>query len=64
MKFREMLVADELERLENMGELMVFSDLSTADYLEAAEPKEWKLQSTLQTYHPVGSEEYQKEYMA
>jgi len=56
-------IVDELERLENMGELMVFSDIPTADYLIAAHPEEWKLKSKVQTYHPVGTEEYEKDYL-
>lgn len=60
-EFLEMMHADELERLEHMGELMVFSDISTADYLEASHPEDWRLKSKLEPYHPLGSVEYERE---
>lgn len=53
--------ADELERLQNMGELMVFEDTPTSDYLAQANPEDWKLETTLKEYHPVGSEDYLKD---
>ena len=56
-----MMHADELERLEHMGELMVFTDIPTADYLEAAHHEDWKLKTKLEPYHPVGTAEYEKE---
>ena len=53
--------ADELQRLQHMGELMVFSEIPTADYLEAAHPEDWKQKTKLQPYHPVGTVEYEQE---
>jgi len=50
--------ADELDRLEHMGELMVFSEIPTSDYLEDAHPEDWKMKSKLEHYHPNGSMEY------
>lgn len=63
-QFREMLHVDELERLQNMGELMIFSEIPSSDYLEAAHPEDWALKSEFKSYHPVGTSEYEHEYLS
>lgn len=42
---------------------MVFNDTPTSDYLEAAHPEDWELKSKVKTYHPVGTPEYEHEYL-
>ena len=53
--------SDELERLENFRELLVFSDLPTDDYLRDGYPEDLAehKKTTLITYHPLGSEEHE-----
>lgn len=61
-KQKEMLEdmhSDELERLENFRELLIFSEIPTDDYLRADYPDNIKQKTTLITYHPLGSEEYE-----
>lgn len=54
---------DEFERLEHFGEISVFENLPTADYLtiDSEDNEGWKLKSTIKPYHPVGTVEYDKE---
>lgn len=65
IEFQEALVIDELERLENMGTLQIFEDGEdrSVDYMLAAHPEDWRLTSKLVHYHPVGTKEYEQEYM-
>lgn len=51
--------SDELERLENFRELLVFSETPTDDYLRADYPDNFTQKTTLITYHPLGSAEHE-----
>ena len=57
----EIMHSDELERLENMGEILIFEDLPTTDYLKIEREDSWKLHSTLIKYNPAGTPEYAQE---